>query len=170
MQGSRLIVVVRHAQAEDAAASDFERRLTDRGRRDAQAAGRWLRERGTLPDHALVSAAARARETFDALAGGAGLQLAPDLDRGLYAAGPESALDLLRAVPDEVRTLLVIGHNPTVASLVQLLDDGEGDDEAANQLALGYPTAAITVLGVESDWADLAAGGASLAAFHVPRG
>ncbi|WP_240640925.1 SixA phosphatase family protein [Nocardioides ferulae] len=167
---SRVIVVMRHAQAEDTAASDFERRLTDRGRRDAQAAGQWLRAHGTVVDHALVSAAARASETWARLAHGAGWELTPDLDRGLYSAGPESALDLVRAVPDEVSTLLLLGHNPTVALLAQLLDDGEGDAEAGNQLAMGYPTGAISVFRLEGPWADLGSGSASLTAFHVPRG
>jgi phosphohistidine phosphatase len=64
----------------------------------------------------------------------------------------------------------VIGHNPTVAYLAQLLDDGEGDAVAAAEMAGGYPTSAVTVFAYDGAWADLAPGGARVLAFHVGRG
>ncbi|MDN4174690.1 histidine phosphatase family protein [Nocardioides sp. SOB77] len=169
-EGTRTLVVVRHAKAEADGPTDSERRLAERGHGDAAAVGAWLAERGIVPDHALVSAAVRTVQTWDDIADAAGWDLEPDVDETLYAAGPETALDLVRAVPDDVRTLVVVGHNPTVATLAQLLDDGEGDDEAGNQLALGYPTSATTVLSYDGDWEDLADASASVVAFFVGRG
>lgn len=169
-QQPRRLVLVRHSKAEQSGPADFERRLTDRGRADAAATGAWLAGRGLVPDHALVSAADRARETWECLAGAAGWGLEPDLDRGLYAAGPETALDLVRAVPGSAATLVLVGHNPTVASLGSVLDDGEGDPGATSEMAAGYPTSAVAVLALEGTWADLAEGGARLEAFHVGRG
>ena len=67
---SRTIIVMRHAKAEQGGPSDFERQLTDRGMADAAAAGTWLAERGVVPDHALVSAAVRTQQTWEALADG----------------------------------------------------------------------------------------------------
>ena len=165
----RTLVVVRHAAAEADGSSDFERRLTEGGQADAAAVGTWLSEQGIVPDHAVVSAAVRTIQTWDAMVDAAGWDVEPDLDETLYAAGPETALDLLRAVPDDVRTLVVVGHNPAMASLAQLLDDGEGDVEAGNQLALGYPTAATTVLSYDGDWEYLADASASVVAFFVGR-
>ena len=66
-------------------------------------------------------------------------------------------------------TLVVIGHNPTVAYLAQLLDDGEGDVVATNQMMIGYPTGAVTLLSYAGSWADLDEGTASVTAFHVGR-
>lgn len=168
-EDNRTLVVVRHAKAEADGPTDFERRLAESGHADAVVVGAWLAERGIVPDHALVSAAVRTIQTWDDIADAAGWDLEPDLDESLYAAGPESALDLVRSVPDDVRTLVVIGHNPTIASLAQLLDDGEGDVDAGNQLALGYPTAATTVLSYDGDWEDLADASASVVAFFVGR-
>ncbi|MEV7429206.1 MULTISPECIES: histidine phosphatase family protein [unclassified Nocardioides] len=168
-EDNRTLVVVRHAKAEADGPTDFERRLAESGHADAAVVGAWLAERGIVPDHALVSAAVRTIQTWDDIADAAGWDLEPDLDESLYAAGPESALDLVRSVPDDVRTLVVIGHNPTIASLAQLLDDGEGDVDAGNQLALGYPTAATTVLSYDGDWEDLADASASVVAFFVGR-
>jgi phosphohistidine phosphatase len=155
---SRLVAVMRHAKAEQEGPTDFDRPLADRGRRDAADAGAWL------------AAALRTRETWASVAEGADWDLDPDFDRGLYAADPETALDLVRLVDDDVRRLLVIGHNPTMAVLAQLLDDGEGDDEAATEMAAGYPTSAVAVFEYDGSWADLDEGTARLVAFHVGRG
>jgi phosphohistidine phosphatase len=166
----RTIIVMRHAKAEQSAPSDFERQLTDRGVADATAAGTWLASRGFVPDHALVSAAVRTQQTWDALVDGGGWDVDPDVDDALYDAGPESAMDLVRAVPDHVQTLLVVGHNPTMASLAQLLDDGEGDEDAGNEMATGFPTSAVAVFSFDGDWRELAEASASVVAFHVGRG
>jgi phosphohistidine phosphatase len=168
---ARTLGLVRHAKAEASAPSDHERRLAERGRQDAAEAGRWLAGIGVAPDHALVSDAARAVETWEELALGAGWDPDAETSAGLYAAGPESALDLLRDCPPEARTLVVVGHNPTMATLAELLDDGEGDEDAITELVTGgFPTAAVAVLDVEGDWSDLAESGATVRAFHVGRG
>ncbi|MBI2245537.1 MAG: histidine phosphatase family protein [Nocardioides sp.] len=167
---SRLISVMRHAKAEQAGPTDFDRPLAARGHRDAAAAGTWLAASGFEPDHAIVSAALRTRETWHSLAAAAGWDLEPDLDRGFYAAGPETALDLVRLVDEDVRRLLLVGHNPTVAVLAQLLDDGDGDPGLAAELLSGYPTGAVAVFEYDGAWADLAGASARLVAFHVGRG
>lgn len=165
----RTFVVMRHAKAEQLGPTDFDRPLAGRGHRDAAAAGAWLAEQGFEPEHALVSAALRTRETWEGVASGAGWDLDPDLDRSLYAADPETALDLVREIDDDVRRLLVIGHNPTMASLAQLLDDGDADAELADQLFGGYPTSAMAVYEYDGSWADLGEGDARLVGFHVGR-
>jgi len=162
---------MRHAKAEQHGTTDLERRLAERGEADARAAGAWLAAQGLEPDLALVSAAVRTQQTWEGVAEGAGWDV--DLatyDETLYAAGPETAMDLLRDVEDDVRTLVVVGHNPTVAYLAQLLDDGDGDEDASAAMVVGYPTSAMTVLEVEGDWSDLDEAGGRVLAFHVGRG
>jgi phosphohistidine phosphatase len=168
-QHSRRLVVVRHAKAEQSGGTDHARQLIDRGRADAEAAGQWLASQGVVPDHALVSAAPRARETWEALASGAGWSVEPDLDEGLYSAGPDTALDLLRRTPPDARVVVVVGHNPTMAHVAQLLDDGEGDPAASNAMVSGFPTSAVAVFEYDGAWADLDLTSARLA-FHVGRG
>lgn len=167
----RTLVVMRHAKAEQEGPSDFERPLADRGHGDAADAGAWLARRGVRPDHALVSAAQRTRETWQHLARGAGWDLEPELDRGLYAAELDGALDLVRLLDDAVTTAVVVGHNPTMHSLATVLDDGEGDPAATQELTVStFPTSATVVLSVDGSWRDLAPGGASVTAYHVGRG
>lgn len=173
-QGPRhRLVLVRHAQAATFAATDHARALTERGRRDARALGRWLA--GTLgddaaPGAAVVSDAARARETWELVAATAGWEVAVEPQRAVYEAGPAALLDLVRVVGEEVRTVVVVGHNPTVGVLVQLLDDGTGDPEAVTATAAGHPTAGAAVVEVPGAWAELAEAAAVLRAFHVGRG
>jgi phosphohistidine phosphatase len=167
----RTIALMRHAKAEDSAGPDLGRELTERGRADAEETGSWLAERGFVPDHVLVSAAARTRQSWDCLAAGAGWDLAASYDEGLYAAGPDTALDLVRAISDDAHTLLVIGHNPTIAYLAQLLDDGEGDADVLAQMAAGYPTSAVTILEHDGGaWSELEQGAARVVAFHAGPG
>ena len=167
-QQTRRLVVMRHGTAEQDGQTDFERPLAERGRADAADAGAWLATQGISADHGLVSAATRAHQTWQSVAEGAGWDLEPELDRGLYAAGPETAIDVMQTAPDDARTLVVIGHNPTVASVAQMLDDGDGDVAATNQMATGYPAGALTVFEYDGTWAELSVGSARVVAFHTP--
>ena len=166
---SRTLVVMRHAAAESTGPSDAERALTAHGRESAVRAGSWLAERGVVPSAALVSSALRTRQTWEALVEGAGWTIEPDVTDALYAAGPDAALDLVRGV-DDALCVLVLGHNPTMGVLAQMLDDGDGSDEDVTAMAGGFPTAAAAVLGHDGPWSDLATGAARLLAFHTPRG
>lgn len=166
--GRRRLVLVRHAKAEPTAPTDHERDLSTRGRADAEEAGRWLSGAGLVPDAALVSDARRAHETWLGLALGGSWEVEPELSPALYAAGPDSALDLLRETSPEVGTLVVVGHNPTMAYLAELLDDGDGDDDATtSMLVRGFPPAALALFEVDGAWGDLAPGTARLTSFHV---
>ena len=164
---SRLIVVMRHAKAEQLGPTDLERELAPRGRDDSAAAGRWLAGELITPDHALVSAALRTRQTWECVAEAAGWSLEPACDRGLYAAGPDTAFDLMRETPEAAGTLFVIGHNPTIAVVAQLLDDGTGDEAAAQEMMTGYPTSALAVFEYDGAWSDLEPAAARLTRFHA---
>ncbi|GAB7006032.1 histidine phosphatase family protein [Nocardioides sp. AN3] len=163
---SHVLVIVRHAKAEAYGTTDHERVLTDRGIEDAAAAGAWLAGRGVVPDRALVSDARRTRQTWDALAGEAGWTLEPVVDSVLYEAGSDTALDLVRAVEEDCATVVLIGHNPTMASLAQVLDVA-----GAPQLATtGFPPAAVAVFSYDGPWADLAEGSAQLLEVNAVHG
>jgi phosphohistidine phosphatase len=160
---------MRHAKAEPGGETDLLRELSQRGYGDALEAGRWLAGSGITPDAALVSSARRTASTWLAVAEGGSFDAEPSYSESLYNAGPESALDLVRESPDGVRTLVVIGHNPTMAYLAQLLDDGRGDPAASREMATGFPTGALAVFAVDGAWADLELASARLVAFHVGR-
>jgi len=161
---------MRHARAEPGGETDHERELASRGWNDALEAGRWLADRGFVPDAALVSSARRTASTWVALAEGGSFEVDATYSDSLYSAGPETALDLVRETDGEVSALVVVGHNPTMAYLAQLLDDATGDEEAARLMATGFPAGAVAHFEVTGTWTELDLASARLVAFHVGRG
>jgi phosphohistidine phosphatase len=177
---SRTLVLFRHAKSawpEDV--PDHERPLAPRGQRDAPVMGAWLRDAGLVPDQVLCSTARRARETWQLAEGGLGAAPPVSVERGVYESAAAGLLTLIRETPTAVRTLLVIGHNPTIEDLALMLAAASagGASSAPDAAATGaldrmrvkFPTAAIAVLEFAGTWADLAAGQARLAALVTPR-
>lgn len=167
----RLLVVLRHARAEAFAQDDHARHLTDRGRRDAVETGAWLRAQGVVPDLALVSSASRTQETWALVVEALGEAVADtrtEVSDAVYSASPETVLDLLRELPAHSRVVAYVGHNPTAASLPQLLEDGEGDPLVFARLSAGFAPASVAVLRFAGEWADLGEGSATLVALHAP--
>lgn len=161
---------MRHARAKETGPSDYERELSPNGMAAAAQAGEWFAAEGLRPDHALVSPALRTRQTWEQVRVGAGVELEAEFDSMLHTAGAEAALDLLRSVPSTSRTVLLVGHNPTVSELAHLLSDGLGSPDALTEMAGGYPPAAITVMTISGEWAGLGFGDGHVTRFHVARG
>jgi phosphohistidine phosphatase len=158
---SRRLVVVRHAKSawpDDV--PDAQRPLAPRGRRDAPAVGRWLREQVGPVDAAVCSPATRTRRTWDLIAAELDGAPAPVFDERVYAATVETLLAVVRGIADDVRSALLVGHNPGAADLVASLTGEE----------LEMRTSAVAVLGLTGTWADAEPGRATLVAHATPRG
>jgi phosphohistidine phosphatase len=156
----RRLIVMRHAKAAELPGGpDFERPLTDRGRRDAAAAGRWLRAGGLVPDAVLCSPARRTRQTWAAVAAELGTEVSCRLDEALYGAQAGDLAEIIGQSSPAVATLLLVGHNPAAAQLAQ---DTTGEP-------LEFPTAAIAVARLAGPWAAAVGGPGELAAYWTPR-
>jgi phosphohistidine phosphatase len=152
----RRLIVMRHAKAENFAATDHERTLTDRGRGDAEAVGPRLRQDGFVPDYVVVSSAVRAVETWEAVAQTAGFVDVPVVfEEAVFNGGPHVVIDAIRVVPDDTGTVLFVGHNPAAEYLCHFLDDGEGDPEAVTGMLQGFPPAAVAVLEMRVPWSEI---------------
>ena len=113
----RRLVLVRHAKAEPGGeGADHDRRLTERGLRDAAEAGRWLATVVPRVDEVWCSSAVRAVQTWDAIASSIAAP-APSVERELYLAGARDLVGRLERVPAG-RTVLLVGHNPTAEQLL----------------------------------------------------
>lgn len=156
----RRLVLLRHAKATSPeGVADVDRPLATQGKHDSPVAGQWLAEHLPVIDIAVCSTAARARQTWNLVA--AELDHAPlfQPDDRLYGASAEQLLAVIRMLPDEARTALVVGHNPGIEELVHLLT---GTPQALS-------TCAIAVLTCPDNWASTAARAASLATTTTPR-
>lgn len=117
----------------------------------------------------VVSPAIRARETWDCIAE----TVTGDerrVDDRIYENTVADLLDVISDVPEEIATLVLVGHNPSMHGLAVTLDDGNGDRDSQAAIRSDYPTCGISVFDVRRDWAELATGGATLRAFEAPRG
>jgi phosphohistidine phosphatase len=168
----RTLVLLRHAKAETPGEKpDFERDLAARGRRDATAAGTWPAKHGLYPDMVICSPAARTRQTWHqvavALAQAAPEHAAPQVryDPGLYEGGRTEVIDALRAVPDDARTVLVVGHNPTMSDVSVLLRPDDADPDWP-----GLKTAGLAVHRTDRSWADTEPGSLELVRTQTARG
>lgn len=167
------LVLIRHAKTEQvgpAGLGDHGRRLLPRGDADAHAAGHWLVEHGLVPDLVLCSTAVRAEQTWEAMVAGADALTDVEVWREprIYEASPEALLRALSEVPDEARTVAMVGHAPGIPSLVvDLVDPEQADGHAVNALNAGFPTMALAVLEA-SRGVDV--GSMALAAMHAARG
>jgi phosphohistidine phosphatase len=123
-----------------------------------------------LPDLALCSTAVRARETWELAAEQWGTPPPVRFDGRLYGADVAELLVSVREVPEHVRTLLLVGHNPGLEELVlELAGDGFGD--TLDRVRTKFPTSAVAVLVWHGDaWNELGPGGALLTDILVPRG
>lgn len=154
---TRQLVLLRHAKAEPAGSlEDRLRPLALAGRRQASEVGTSLRAAGVQPDLVLVSSAVRTRQTWDLVR--AGLGLGPEVARiedEVYTAGVRTLLGLLHDVDASVRTLLVVGHEPTVSQTAAALAGPGSDESGTARVRVGVPTATYSVLDVPVPWASL---------------
>lgn len=150
---------------------DHDRPLAPRGRRDAPAAGDWLREAGCVPDRVLCSTARRTRQTWQLAEEKLGAHPEAVFEDRVYGASGAELLDLARQTPADVRTLLIVGHDPAMRGLTLELaseQPGDAEAEALGRVRAKYPTAGIAILSFSGDWAELSPGQARLAEFVVP--
>ena len=167
----RKLFLLRHAKSswDDPQMDDFDRPLNGRGQRDAKRMGKYMAARGIRPGLALVSAAARTRSTWDLIEHRLeGVSMA--IEEKLYEAGKAELLDRLRQVDDHIASVLLIGHNPGMGRLAEILVDHHGDPEMLAQLAGKFPTAALAEIELDiGHWGEIEAGRGRLLSFTCPK-
>lgn len=129
------LILWRHAEAEDGA-DDLARRLTARGRKQADHVARWLRPR--LPERfaVIASPAVRTRTTAEALEVPFSLdeRLAPGVD----AAEVLAACGWPEGIEKSGGTVVVVGHQPTLGRVASLLLAGQESDWSVRKGALWW--------------------------------
>lgn len=144
----KTLLILRHAKSswKNSDLSDHDRPLSPRGQQDAPAVGQRLRDKDLIPQAVLSSSARRARQTAQAVAQECGCPAELQLSRELYGGGPEAYLEAIRNLSRGVDCALVVGHNPDLEELVEILT-GE---------SLRLPTAALAHLELDIQaWQDL---------------
>lgn len=163
----RRLILLRHAKSDwPEGVADPDRPLASRGQEAAPKMAAYLAAQGLIPDRVLVSPARRTKETWDLVKPALGV-VPDETVPQIYEAPVSRLLDVVRSLPDEVATALMIGHNPGFQDLARLLGQ---PGEARRALTKKYPTAAVAVidLPVES-WSKVEAGEGTIERFVTPK-
>ena len=156
------LYVLRHAKAESAPPSgggDHERALRRRGRRAAQAVGRFLARLGETPELVLSSTAVRARETAEFAARSGGWSAPIELRRPIYEATTERLLGEVASCEGEPQRVVLVGHQPGLSLLIAELVGSEPD----------FPTGALAKIELDcARWSEVRARSGRLAWLVTP--
>ncbi|MEV0227237.1 histidine phosphatase family protein [Streptomyces sp. NPDC050704] len=164
----RRIVLFRHAKADWPEVPDHERPLAERGRKDAAVAGRKLADTGIPFDLALCSTAARTRETWKLAVQEFPHRPKTVYEERLYEASPGELIAVLNETPDDAQNALLIGHNPGVQGLADILAGQSEGDVQERMSRRGFPAAAFAVLSFTGSWKTLEPGTATLLDYWAP--
>jgi phosphohistidine phosphatase len=163
------LLLLRHSKAVPFTGSgDHQRPLTERGRADAARLGAYILDEKIVPDAAIHSGAQRTKETLAIVAASLRPRVKISVEASLYEAGRAAFLDVVRHGPDKARSLLLVGHNPTIAEMASRLS-GTGESGALARMAGKFPTSALAVIDFDAaHWSEIDDGKGRLIAFATP--
>ena len=165
----RELFILRHAKSDwdSGAPTDFERPLNKRGTKDAPLMGRWMKERGLLPDWIVASPAKRAEETVKAVVKALGFAKKQiHWEQRVYEASVRDLSEVLAAVPKKAERVMLVGHNPGLEELVAYLAHR---DELPDPPFGFLKTATLVQLWMPEEWARLRPGCAQLVQIMTPK-
>ncbi len=117
------LLILRHAKSswDHPDLADIDRPLNKRGLRDAPRMGRWMKQQSLIPDVIASSPAERAKTTARLAAEACGYQHPIKQVGDFYGGGPEAYVHWLQGLPEDNRVVLVVGHNPDLETLLNIL-------------------------------------------------
>ena len=157
------IYVLRHAKSswDNSNLSDFERPLANRGISDAKKMSKFLKDMNIKIDKVLCSNAIRAKETFDLTADGFNFEIdkATYLDK-LYFGDTTTIIQDLKELDESLNNILIVGHNPTLHYLVEILTN-----ESINR----FTTCNLATISHDGEWVSLNSQQCSLKSLIRPK-
>ena len=167
----KTLFILRHAKAENDAPgqSDHARPLNERGILDTAQLARHLQTMDGPPERILCSTARRTRQTLELLLPVFSPEVSLCYDDELYLAPTGTLLDQLQQLDEKWNRVMLVGHNPGLHGLAQMLTGRLADAAMEMQLAANFPTACLAVFSLPEQmrWHDLAPGMGRLDALCV---
>lgn len=167
---SHFLILMRHGKASKDydLFEDIDRPLNKRGKKDVKIIRKQLASCDIVPDMILCSTALRVTETYQEI-----YKAFPDSpafsSEALYQASAETLFEIIRQIKEDVQNVMIIGHNPGLADLAEIIcDAAHSDDEALRQMGKKFPTSAVAVLELTGKWSEIKDNSARLLAFARP--
>jgi phosphohistidine phosphatase len=165
----KILHLLRHAKSswKQVKLDDHERSLNQRGRAAARAMAKHMGGARRIPDIVLCSTAIRAKQTLEPVA----KKLKPAkviFERGIYEVPGRDLWKYVRALPEQAKTVLMIGHNPGLQEFAVALADAESIEYLPPPEGK-FPSGALATFSFEGRWKDLRPEGAHLVSFIRPK-
>jgi phosphohistidine phosphatase len=167
----RRLILLRHAKSDwtGIGLKDRDRGLASRGRDSAPRVGAYMAHHALIPDLVLASTATRARDTWGLVAEAFRKPPPVIYEEKLYETDPKAIFDVIKSTERDIHVLLVVGHNPGLRDLAELLI-ASGDVDARQRLLEKFPTAGLAVIDFPiDDWGKLHPQSGRLDRFVAPR-
>jgi len=167
-----ILMLLRHAKASlvHLGQEDIDRPLNDRGKRDASAIGRHMASLNLEPQLVLCSPARRAKDTWEIVAKKLKISPVVKIEPNIYDFGDGTVLmELLRRQDGDAKSILLVGHNPSIEGLARRLVE-RGDDQLRERLAKKFPTATVAVISLDlENWQAVEGASGTLQHFVRPK-
>jgi phosphohistidine phosphatase len=133
----KTVLLMRHAKSswKDKNLEDIDRTLNKRGKKDAGRMGHLIKEKELLPELILCSSAVRARSTAELFVEKSGYKGEVRYLDAFYLAEPMVYAEAIRTLPEELERVMLIGHNPGMEGLLQILS---GKVESLSTAAIAH--------------------------------
>lgn len=157
----KTLLVMRHAKSDwkSDAASDFDRPLNNRGKKNAPEQGVEIKKRNIIPDLIISSPANRAITTAKLAAKNFHYDNEIIIEKEFYFGHTSEIINKIKDVSNETNKLMIVGHNPTWTSLVELL----------SSQYIEMKTATVAVINFETDkWAEIENSKGTISTFFSP--
>ncbi len=169
----RTLLLLRHAKSDwkSGSSADHDRTLNERGERAAMLMGAYLAQKKLVPDVIVASSATRAQDTVTRLLtalGDGAKDVTVAVERKLYMAAPKPCLAVIRAQDADVRTLMLVAHNPGLQELAVMLAEN-GDATAGSAVKDSFPTCALAVYRHKGGWANVEPSNMELVDYTFPK-
>jgi phosphohistidine phosphatase len=170
----KTIYILRHAKSDrsDLALKDHDRPLNERGREAAPQMAAYFKSKRYKVDLVLCSTARRTVETYDLVKealGGATVTF----EESLYLAEQRQLVERLKWVEDDVKAVMIIGHNPGLEQLANGLCASPKDQDGEKlhrRMREKFSTAALAVVKMPvKSWRDVKPGAGTLVDFMRPK-
>jgi len=165
------LYILRHAKAETGLPhqDDHSRKLVERGIQAAQIMGAHMFRQGIKPDKVICSDAVRTHETWSQIESIYPVPLNVEFSRKLYLASANEMLQSLVRLPNQLSSVMLIGHNPGVHQVCLKLAK-EGDEDLLDRMYLKFPTCALAVINLgDTTWENIADARGALTDFITPK-
>ena len=161
---------MRHAHAANPGfgARDHSRVLTGRGILEAQHMGKIMRDRNWQPKRVIASNASRTTQTAQQVVASFSAKIPLETTEKLYLATASDILSLVQEISDDIRSVLIVAHNPGIHSLAMMLAD-EGKTADHRLLLKDFPPGSLVVLDFQAEsWLDIRSRTGTLRATLTP--